>query len=127
MTFIKALKPVLTESSDLIIVRRNLEDRGPSASDHPRKISQQFDRCRVVSFGHTQYIISEGFSSKEVRYCFWIATSLFDDLPCSRCHSVEAGTRLNSHEAEYVSCSVENLNVVRAAPAASMTLAMVAC
>jgi hypothetical protein len=54
-----------------------------------------------------------------------VLRSTVDGLPCSRCHNVEAGTRLTSDNAAYVWCSVDNLNVARTAPTASMTPAMV--
>jgi hypothetical protein len=60
-TFVEALGLILARGPDPIIVRRDLEDRGPSASDYPRQVSQQFDRDRVASFGHTQYIVSKSF------------------------------------------------------------------
>ena len=65
MTFIKALGPILARGPDPIIVRRDLEGRGPSASDHPRQISQQFDRCRVAWFGHAQDNIVDDVDGKE--------------------------------------------------------------
>jgi hypothetical protein len=59
MTFIKVLGPILARGSNPIIVRRDLKGRGPSASDYPRQVSQQFDRDRVASVGHAQYIWQE--------------------------------------------------------------------
>jgi hypothetical protein len=52
MTFVEALGPILARGPDPIIVRRDLEGRGPSASNHQSQVSQQFDRDRVASFGH---------------------------------------------------------------------------
>jgi hypothetical protein len=60
MTFVEAMGPILAWGLDPIIVRRHLEGRGPSASDHPRQILEQLDSYRVASFGHAQYIVSEG-------------------------------------------------------------------
>lgn len=60
MTSVDVLWPVLARWSDAIVNSRSLESGGSLTCDDERQRTEEFDRKRISTFGHTQYIVDEG-------------------------------------------------------------------
>src|SRR5436305_1995716 len=60
MTFVEALWPILTRQSNAIVSCRDLESGGTLTRNHKGERTQEIDRQRLSTFGHTQAIFEKG-------------------------------------------------------------------